>query len=73
MFFVLEVCFTYELNDGYTRVLFLIFSDICIDFLFRAQLVSQDFRVPMERKVQGYDHSCFHDNYIFVLSDMGSP
>jgi len=57
----LKVCFTYKLNVVYTTVLLLISSDICIVFLHRAQLVSQDFQVPMERKVQGYDNSCLHD------------
>lgn len=61
MYMTLEMCFTSKLNVGYPTVLLLISSDICIDFLHRDQLVSQDFQVPMERKVQGYDNSCLHD------------
>lgn len=61
MYMTLELCFMCLLNGGSTAVLLLISSDTCIDFLHRAQLVSQDFQVPMERKVQGYDNSFLHN------------
>lgn len=61
MYMTLELSFMCLLNVGSTTVLLLISSDICIDLLHRAQLVSQDFQVPMERKVQGYDNSFLHN------------
>lgn len=64
MYITLELCFMCLLNVGSTTVLLLISSDICIDFLHRAQLVSQDFQVPMERRVQGYDNSFLHNTLL---------